>query len=176
MAASLLGCVQRSLWQPTCIRQQCNHEEMPGKCFNLPVLIQNATTLNQAGAEQIFQSFLGPASAAGVCTALSPFLLSGALWHWPRIAAYITEILCLSAGPKQHVFVKYSLHTLHSTVRNTPLTSASVLPSKAPDPLVKLHSGGAVFGLGRLLGMTACDCAAGRYCERAHVLSTTLPG
>lgn len=70
MSTSLSGHVHRSVWQPTFIRQQCNHQEMPGKCFNLPILIQNARTLNQAAQSKYSSRFLAW-PLQWVCTALS---------------------------------------------------------------------------------------------------------
>uniref|UniRef100_A0A4W6EMZ0 Uncharacterized protein n=1 Tax=Lates calcarifer TaxID=8187 RepID=A0A4W6EMZ0_LATCA len=139
---SLSGRVHMSVWQPTFIRQQCNHQEMPGKCFNLPILIQNARTLNQAAQ------------------------------------TYITEIPCHSTGPRQHVFVKYLLHTVYNE-KHTPCFNFSALKQgtrplrceAAQRPTVE-----DCVWTGQFLRMTACDCGAGRYCKRAHVLSTALPG
>lgn len=92
------------------IHIQCAHQEMPGKCFNLPTLIQNARTLNQAAQSKYSTCFLAW-PPQWVCTALSLFLFSEALWHWPHIAAYIAGILSRSTSPRQHMSVKYLLHT-----------------------------------------------------------------
>lgn len=56
-SSPLSGRVIRSVWQPTFICLQCNHQEMPGKCFNLPILIQNARTLNQASQSKYSSRF-----------------------------------------------------------------------------------------------------------------------
>lgn len=75
-ASSVSGHVHRFVWQPKCICLQCNHQEMPGKCFNLPILIQNARALNQAALSKYSSRFLAW-PLQWVCTALS---LSFFLW------------------------------------------------------------------------------------------------
>ena len=64
LTSSLLtGRVIRSVWQPTFIVLQCNHQEMSGKCLNLHILIWNARTLYQAFQRKYYSCFFGLASA-----------------------------------------------------------------------------------------------------------------
>lgn len=101
------------------IHLHCDHQEMPGKCFNLPTFIQKCQNTKSGNPEQIFRLFLAW-PLLWVCRALSLFFCSEALWHRHQTAAYIAEILCWSISPKQHMIVKYLFHIVYTyTVRNT---------------------------------------------------------
>lgn len=146
-SSSLSVHVHRSVWQPTIICLQCNHQEMPGKCFNLPILIQNART----NIPLIF--WLGLCSF--LCTAPSHFFFS--LNH-------------SGIDPTQQGSI---LTTQGSQL--TILSSTLVLLSKALNPAQRPTAEDSVWTV-QFLGMTACGCVAGRYCKRAHAPSVTLPG
>lgn len=74
----------------------CDHQEMPGKCFNLPTVIRNASTLNQPAqisSQSKYSTCFLARPPQWVCTALSLFLFAPKLfWHWPQMAAYIADI------------------------------------------------------------------------------------
>lgn len=156
----LSGRVIGSVWQPTFICLQCNHREMPGKCFNLPILIQNARTLNQASQSKYSSHFIGLASAVGLHSTLALFLR---LKHFGADPTQQHALQKYAAIPLDQgsvkCFVKYLLHEKHTPA------ATSVFSSKKPNP----RSRRGLWRTERCLDMTTCDCEAGCYC-------ITLPG
>lgn len=65
------------------IHLQCDHQEMPGKCFNLPTIIRNASTLNQPAqisSQSKYSTCFLARPPQWVCTALSLFLFAPKLF------------------------------------------------------------------------------------------------
>lgn len=153
------------------IHLHCDHQEMPGKCFNLPTFIQNARTLSQATQSKYSACFW---PLLWFCRTLSLFLfLSSTLASTPNSSIHCRHTQPVHQSKAAHdyceIFIPYSIH-IHNEKH------ISVLQSKAPNPWLRLQQGQQKMTVWteQLLGMTARDWEAGCDCKEAHVFSTTL--
>lgn len=118
MSSSLSGYTHRFVSQPIFIRLYYDHQELPGKCFNLPTLIQNARTLNQAAQSKYPSCFFGFGCAEGLHSSPSLTLFWSTVALTPHSSIHYRNTL-QSTEPGQHVFVKYLSHALYNE-KHTP--------------------------------------------------------
>lgn len=160
------SCERDCLTATSFISLQCNREEMPGKCFNLPILIQNAKVVNQVAQSKYPCHFL-PGSVHSTLTVSPPL---------KQFGGDPTQQQIYSSVPLGRGSV--CLWNIYDTLQWGAFSClyVEVLWSKGINlPVaVKLLMGA---NSRRLFGLGSISAELKQlYCKWAHVLRTSLPG